>query len=99
MTGAPVQGLLGGGCSGRQRQWGRKEGGFLAGGVGHAPGHDSMARQVPVAGHNGERWQGASGPGGGPESCAEESETQLLIGEESWEDFRQSRARLGKTPA
>lgn len=98
MTGAPVQGLLGGGCSGRQRQWGRKEGSFLAGG-GHAPGHDSMARQVPVAGHNGEQWQGASGPGGGPESCAEESETQLLIGEESWEDFRQSRARLGKTPA
>lgn len=98
MTGAPVQGLLGGGCSGRQRQWGRKEGGFLAGG-GARTGHDSMARQVPVAGHNGERWQGASGPGGGPESCAEESETQLLIGEESWEDFRQSRARLGKTPA
>lgn len=35
MTGAPVQGLLGGGCSGRQRQWGRKEGGFLAGGGTH----------------------------------------------------------------
>lgn len=98
MTGGSGPGAPGWGLLWETAAVGEERGG-LPGRGGHAPGHDSMARQVPVAGHNGERWQGASGPGGGPESCAEESETQLLIGEESWEDFRQSRARLGKTPA